>query len=194
MRLLKSLWPILFIVIVGLILKIDLVISVILVLLILIFGYKASREIIISSLKTGFSPGIIILIFGVMTLMYTMEATGIASLFYEELLQLNIPSRLVVFVVPFVVGLLTGVTSAYIGVAFPIIVPLLGTETLNINAGMLLAFAGGFMGVMSSPVHLCLVLTSQYFKASIAKTLLTVVPLIILTSCAAWVLSVTLYK
>jgi len=123
-----------------------------------------------------------------------MEATEIASLFYNELLQLDIPAGLVVFAVPFVVGLLTGVTSAYIGVAFPIIVPLLGTGALNINAGMILAFAGGFMGVMSSPVHLCLVLTSQYFKASIARTLFTVAVPIILTSCAAWILSVTLYK
>ncbi|UCC79838.1 MAG: DUF401 family protein [Candidatus Zixiibacteriota bacterium] len=193
-KLIKSLWPILFIVVVGLVLKIDLIISVILVLVILYFRYKPTKPVIISSIKTGFAPGVIILIFGVMTLMYTMEATEIASLFYHELLQLNIPSGLVVFVVPFVVGLLTGVTSAYIGVAFPIIVPLMGTEMLNIKAGMILAFAGGFMGVMASPVHLCLVLTSQYFRASIAKTLLTVAVPIILTSCAAWVLSVTLYN
>jgi integral membrane protein (TIGR00529 family) len=192
-RLIKSLWPILFIVIVGLILKIDLIISVILVLIILVFKYSPQKSVVISSLKKGFAPGVIILIFGVMTLMYTMEATDIASLFYQELLQLNIPPELVVFVVPFVVGLLTGVTSAYIGVAFPIVVPLMGSEVLNINAGMILAFAGGFMGVMSSPVHLCLVLTSQYFRASIARTLLTVALPIILTSCAAWILSVTLY-
>jgi integral membrane protein (TIGR00529 family) len=193
-RLVKSLWPILFIVIIGLILKIDLIISVILVLIILIYRYRVSRSVVTASLKTGFSPGIIILIFGVMTLMYTMESTGIALRFYNELLQLDIPPRLVVFAVPFVVGLLTGVTSAYIGVAFPIIVPLLGTEALNINAGMILAFAGGFMGVMASPVHLCLVLTSRYFGASVAKTLMTVAIPIILTSCAAWVLSVTVYK
>jgi hypothetical protein len=100
----------------------------------------------------------------------------------------------VIFTVPFVVGVLTGVTSAYIGVAFPIILPLLGSEAINLNAGMLLAFAGGFMGVMASPVHLCLVLTSRYFKASLGKTLMTVAVPIILTSCAVWILSVTLYK
>jgi len=193
-KLIKSLWPILFIVVVGLVLKIDLIISVILVLMILFFKYKPPKTVVISSIKKGFAPGVIVLIFGVMTLMYVMEATETAFLFYNELLQLNIPSEVVVFVVPFVVGFLTGVTSAYIGVAFPIIVPLLGTEALNINAGMILAFAGGFMGVMASPVHLCLVLTSQYFRASIARTLFTVAAPIILTSCAAWILSATLYN
>jgi len=162
--------------------------------MILFFKYKPPKTVVISSIKKGFAPGVIVLIFGVMTLMYVMEATETAFLFYNELLQLNIPSEVVVFVVPFVVGFLTGVTSAYIGVAFPIIVPLLGTEALNINAGMILAFAGGFMGVMASPVHLCLVLTSQYFRASIARTLFTVAAPIILTSCAAWILSATLYN
>jgi integral membrane protein (TIGR00529 family) len=193
-KLLKSLWPILFIVLVGLILKIDLIISVILVLLILIFKYKTPKSVIVSSLKKGFAPWVIVLIFGVMTLMYAMEMTGVALLFYQELLQLHIPAGFVVFAVPFVVGVLTGVTSAYIGVGFPIILPLLGTESLTYNAGMLLAFAGGFMGVMASPIHLCLVLTSRYFRASIARTIVAIAVPIIITSCVSWILSTTLYK
>jgi hypothetical protein len=115
-------------------------------------------------------------------------------LFYQELLQLQIPAGLVVFAVPFVVGVLTGVTSAYIGVGVPIILPLLGTEALTYNAGMLLAFAGGFMGVMASPVHLCLVLTSKYFRASIARTIFVIALPIIITSCASWILSSVLYQ
>ncbi len=193
-KLVKSLWPILFIVIVGLVLKIDLIISVTLVLLILIFRYKLPSKEIKSAFRKGFSPGIILLIFGVMTLMYTMEKSGVAALFYEELLRLNIPPGIVAFAVPFVVGILTGVTSAYIGVGFPIILPLLGAESLSYKAGMFLAFTGGFMGVMASPVHLCLVLTSQYFRASLAKTLLLVAIPILLTSCVSWILSVTLYR
>jgi len=36
--------------------------------------------------------------------------------------------------------------------------------------GMLaLAFGSGFAGVMLSPVHLCLVLTREYFEADLAK-------------------------
>lgn len=190
----KSLWPILIIVLLGLILNIDLIISVILVIIVLLLARYVDLAALKVSLKKGFSPGIIFLIFGVMTLMYTMEETGTASLFYEELLDLKIPSALVAFAVPFAVGVLTGVTSAYIGVGFPVILPLLGTENLSFNSGMFLAFAGGFMGVMASPVHLCLVLTSRYFKASIGLTLLRISPLIILTSFISWVLAILLYR
>jgi integral membrane protein (TIGR00529 family) len=193
LRLLKSLWPILFIVIVGLVLKIDLIISVLIVLAILAYRFRPAKAVVYGALKNGFAPWVIILIFGVMTLMYAMESTGIAEEFYEELLRLSIPPGLVAFAVPFVVGLLTGVTSAYIGVGFPIVLPLLGTESLTYRAGMLLAFAGGFMGVMASPVHLCLVLTARYFGASLAGTIRQIAVPIILTSCISWILSILLY-
>ena len=192
--LLRSLWPILFIVLLGLVLKVDLIFSVAFVILILVFSYHIQFSTVKRALLKGFSPNIIVLIFGVMTLMYTMEATGTAGLFYEELLQINIAPALVVFTVPFVVGVLTGVTSAYIGVGFPVVLPLLGAESLSFKAGMLLAFAGGFMGVMASPVHLCLVLTKEYFEASLARTMALLVLPIALTSCISWALAGILYS
>jgi uncharacterized protein len=192
--LLGSLWPILFIVLLGLVFKIDLVLSVMFVLVVVIITRRISRPIVLDGLKQGFSLDIIALIFGVMTLMHAIEKTGVAMQFYNELLQFGIPPMMVVFVVPFAVGLLTGVTSAYIGVGFPIVLPLLGTALVPQNAGMLLAFAGGFMGVMASPVHLCLVLTSEYFKASLVKTLALLILPIVLTSLISWVMATVVYR
>ena len=189
LRLLKSLWPILFIVLLGLILNVDLIFSVVFVIAVLSWRYHIRGLVLKAAFKKGFSPNIIVLIFGVMTLMYAMEKTGTAGLFYGELLEMAVPASLVAFAVPFVVGLLTGVTAAYIGVGFPIVLPLMGTEMLSFKAGTLLAFAGGFMGVMASPVHLCLVLTKDYFGASLGKTILRLLPLIILTSCISWALA-----
>jgi uncharacterized protein len=191
--LLRSLWPIILIVVLGLIFKIDLIISVMLVLITIIITRRISASMVLDGLKRGFSLDIIALIFGVMTLMLAIENTGAAAQFYGELLQANIPPLLVVYVVPFVVGLLTGVTSAYIGVGFPVIFPLIGTASVSHNAGLLLAFAGGFMGVMASPVHLCLVLTNEYFKASLAKTLTLLILPILLTSVIAWLLAIVVY-
>lgn len=194
MLLVKSLWPILAIILVGLILHIDLIISVLIVMIILLLTRFVDPAGFGRSLRKGFSPGIIILIFGVMMLMNAMAGTGTAEHFYDELLDLKIPASLVAFAVPFVVGVLTGVTSAYIGVGFPVILPLLGSERLSFDSGMLLAFAGGFMGVMASPVHLCLVLTVDYFRASLGRTLLILSPLITLTSLVSWTLAHIIYR
>jgi integral membrane protein (TIGR00529 family) len=192
--LVKSLWPIVFIVLLGVILKVDLIFSVIFVTFVVILTRKIKAGMIVTGLRNGFSPGIVALIFGVMTLMLAIDETGIAATFYNELLGVGFRSGIVVFVVPFAVGLLTGVTSAYIGVGFPVVLPLLGTQGLSQNAGMILAFSGGFMGVMASPVHLCLVLTKDYFKASLPRTLVLLVIPILLTSAISWFLAATLYR
>jgi hypothetical protein len=192
--LIRSLWPIIFIVLLGLVFRIDLVISVIFVLVVVIISQRISRRIVFDGLKKGFAIEIIALIFGVMTLMYAIERTGVATQFYSELLSFGIPPFMVVFTVPFVVGLLTGVTSAYIGVGFPVVLPLIGTAAVSHNSGMLLAFAGGFMGIMASPVHLCLVLTYKYFKASLARTLALLIVPIIVTSLVSWILAITIYR
>jgi integral membrane protein (TIGR00529 family) len=189
-----SLWPIATIVLLGLVFRIDLIISVILVTATVIVTQRISKVHIAHGLKNGFSPKIMLLIFGVMTLMYAIENTGSAANFYSELLYYHIPPAMVVFAIPFVVGFLTGITSAYIGVGFPVVLPLLGSGGLKFNAGMMLAFAGGFMGVMASPVHLCLVLTSDYFKASLAKTLSILIIPICMTSIISWILAMTIYR
>jgi uncharacterized protein len=190
----NSLWPILFIVVLGLIFKIDIVISVLFVTAIVIIYRHIKLPIIIDGLKKGFALDMIALIFGVMTLMMAIDETGAAAKFYEELVIAHVPPWLVVYTVPFVVGVLAGITSAYIGVGFPVVFPLIGTATLSHNAGLLLAFAGGYMGVMISPVHLCLVLTAEYFKASLWKSIYLIVIPVLLTSIISFILAFTLYR
>jgi hypothetical protein len=69
----------------------------------------------------------------------------------------------VLFLLPFIVGLLTGLTVGFVGATFPIITAMLGGAP---DAGSItFAFASGFAGVMLSPTHLCYLLTLRYFKA-----------------------------
>ncbi|MEI6704304.1 MAG: DUF401 family protein, partial [Deltaproteobacteria bacterium] len=59
-------------------------------------------------------------------------------------------------------------TVGYIGITFPLLMPLMGTPTPSPGL-VALAFASGFAGVMLSPIHLCYVLTCEYFHADIAR-------------------------
>ena len=88
---------------------------------------------------------------------------------------LRIPLFLVIFMVPFVIGLLTGYSVAGVSMAFPVLASFLGSW----NA-VLLAYAGAFLGVQLSPVHLCLVLTVEYFKADLAAVYRRLIPLVAL--------------
>ncbi len=86
----------------------------------------------------------------------------------QALESAGVPVGVVLVVLPFLVGAMTGLTVAYVGLAFPLLLPLISGPD-GVDMGLLaLANAAGFAGVMFSPVHLCLVLTRDYFKAKLA--------------------------
>jgi hypothetical protein len=92
-----------------------------------------------------------------------MEHTGAVrnlSLFF---LQKGIPVFPILFLLPFITGILTGLTVGFVGSAFPLIISIAGTSIGAIS----FAFVSGFLGVLLSPVHICLVLTKEYFKADL---------------------------
>lgn len=144
---------------------INLSISIGTVILGLYSAFRYSPKNIFQSLKEGFSWEIILIILGVMTFKAVLNSSGavtnISAFFTEE----GIPVLPVLFFLPFIYGLLTGLTVGFVGSTFPI---LLGLENVNHIGAISFAFASGYVGVLLSPVHLCLVLTRQYFKAAMS--------------------------
>ncbi len=84
-------------------------------------------------------------------------------------LQVSLPMVvLFVFLVSFTVGFLTGVNTAYIAIAFPVLAPLV-LHAPNFLYLALYMYVVGFAGILCSPLHLCLVLTNEYFGASLGQ-------------------------
>ncbi|MBN2345078.1 MAG: DUF401 family protein [Candidatus Aminicenantes bacterium] len=71
-----------------------------------------------------------------------------------------------IFLVSFAVAFLTGVNTAYIAIAFPVLLPLI-QGLPNYFYLSLYMYIVGFAGILVSPLHLCLVLTNEYFGASL---------------------------
>jgi integral membrane protein (TIGR00529 family) len=71
-----------------------------------------------------------------------------------------------IFLVSFTVAFLTGVNTAYIAIAFPVLLPLI-QHLPNYFYLSLYIYVVGFAGILVSPLHLCLVLTNEYFGASL---------------------------
>ena len=82
-----------------------------------------------------------------------------------ELDKLRVPLVIVIFVLPFVAGILSGIAVFYVTVAFPILAGLVAVGGGFDPAATVLAFAAGYAGVLLSPVHLCLLLTVEHFGA-----------------------------
>jgi hypothetical protein len=87
----------------------------------------------------------------------------------DELIKTGIPLIMVIMVIPFISGMVTGVAFGFVGASFPIVFALVGPNPSPAVAAATTAFAYtlGYMGMMLSPMHACFVVTAEYFKTSI---------------------------
>ncbi len=142
------------------------------ILIFLVILYRESLKGIIQLIRYGFSRDVLLLIAGVMLLKGMMEASGAVDGLNRYFLETGVPSAMVAFILPFVAGLLTGLTVGFVGSTFPLLLAMSGQDLPL----LCLAFASGYSGVLLSPVHLCLVLTREYFKADMAGVYKKLIP------------------
>lgn len=188
----KGLWsfmPIVTVLFLVVIFRMDLHYALLAVVIFLLFFYRYSLRTSIKAIQHGFSLDVIILILGVMFFKEAMENSGAVKNLSRFLLSEGIPVAPILFLVPFITGLLTGITVGFVGSTFPLIISIAG----NVSAGAIsFAFAAGFLGVLLSPVHICLVLTKEYFKADLWGIYKKMIPGCIIIFCGAvieyWVL------
>ncbi len=91
----------------------------------------------------------------------------------------NLPLGLVVSVISFFIGLITGFSPAYVATGFPVFIGLIPQE--HMAAYLMLGHAAGFAGVLLSPAHACLVLSNKYFQAPFGPLFKRLVPVVVLS-------------
>jgi hypothetical protein len=138
------------------------------------------------SLRANFlTPGafrMISMIVGIKIFSGVLEGIGVAGSVAADLSALRIPVVMVVALLPFLAGLVTGVGFGYVGLSFPIVIGLIpaGTPPLAYGAAVALAGAFGFGGQMLSPVHVCMVVTAEHFETTLAATIKLITPPLLL--------------
>jgi integral membrane protein (TIGR00529 family) len=163
----KGLWsfvPIFTVLFLVLVLHVELHYALIAMVLVLFLFYRYKVKAIIATLRHGFSLEVIILIVGVMFFKEAMENSGAVNNLSHFFVREGIPISPVLFLLPFLTGMLTGLTVGFVGSTFPLVISLAGNASIG---AISFAFASGFLGVLLSPTHICLILTKEYFKADL---------------------------
>ncbi|MBN1902880.1 DUF401 family protein [Candidatus Sumerlaeota bacterium] len=95
----------------------------------------------------------------------------IVNLIRENLDNLHIPSILVLMIMPFISGIVTGLAYGFVGASFPIVMSLVGENpsASQVMSYVVIAYGFGYIGMMMSPVHVCFVVTNEYFKTRITQ-------------------------
>ncbi|MBW2621822.1 MAG: DUF401 family protein [Deltaproteobacteria bacterium] len=111
------------------------------------------------------------LVLGIMGFKGILIESQAVDQIHAELVQYGIPPLLIILLMPFLSGFITGLAIGFVGAAFPLIVPLLSPyQGLEFMAYAFLAYSAGFVGMMLSPVHLCLLVTRDYYQANLMKS------------------------
>jgi integral membrane protein (TIGR00529 family) len=178
-------WPFAVVIVGVLVLKVELILIALAVIALLMVLERGSAKDLGLSFRRGAEFQIITLVVGVAAYQHLLTAAGIVEAVPPFFMRMNMPVLFVIAAVPMIVGLITGVTLAYIAVSFPLLLPLMGGEAVDMKLVML-AYVSGFVGVLLSPVHLCLVLTREYFRASLGGSYrLLILPAAIVMAVAA---------
>jgi len=97
------------------------------------------------------------------------------DLMREEMSRFGIPAFALVMIIPFISGLTTGIAVGFIGASFPIIAVLLGEDPslAQTLSTMAVAYTCGEIGMLLSPMHVCLVVTNEHFQTKLGKSIVS---------------------
>lgn len=164
--LLLSIWPILLVIVLIFVLKFSMLISLAVTALMTQVFFRMNFRERVRIIWESISLKTLLLIASVMVFKRILEVSGalnsVSGVYQSE----GISAYALLFAVPFFLGLLTGVNHAYVGISFPILLPIFGSGNPDMVLVMF-AYVSGFVGILLSPAHLCLGLTLDYFKADL---------------------------
>jgi integral membrane protein (TIGR00529 family) len=141
----------------------------------LLFTFRNDSTAFHKSLKifTSKSTWILLLVvFGVLAFSSALQmpigenGETIVSRMRDEFLRMHFPILLVILLIPFIAGAVTGIAVGFVGASFPLIFGLIGENPsiATLIATTSLAYACGYAGMMLSPLHICLVVTINHFR------------------------------
>lgn len=129
---------------------------------------------------------LVILIVGIMAFQQILIDSRAVDLVTHEFHLLGLSNLAIVIGLPIIVGLISGFTAAFVGATYPLIIAMMGgSGTPELLIYLSLAYCTGFVAVMLSPTHLCLLLTRDHFKTSLGKMYRFILPPALLTLASA---------
>jgi integral membrane protein (TIGR00529 family) len=114
---------------------------------------------------------ILLMIVAIMVFKGTLTESQAVVQIRNELMAYKIPVILIIVIMPFLSGFITGIAVGFVGTSFPLIIPMFQTNhVLDYMSFVALAYAFGYMGMMFSPVHLCILVSKDYFNAGLLNS------------------------
>jgi len=122
-----------------------------------------------SGVKYGLEPKILFLLYAVMLYKAVVDTSGAAQSLFDQMQVMGMPHAVILVLLPMLIGVSTGLSSAMVGISIPLLTPFIAPGGVVDGAALLLAYGAGGMGYLLSPLHLCLVLSAEYYGAHLSS-------------------------
>lgn len=148
---------------------------------------------IIKRLRTLILPGIKIrvalVIAGIMLYKEMLTRTGVISDMTGLVLDLGLPIIVLVAVIAFLVGILTGDNSASVVILVPLFMPLIPSGGAAYSAYFAFLYASSTAGHIISPAHPCFSLTKEYYDVEIKEYIKLSLPMLGVVMAAGFLIT-----
>ncbi len=134
---------------------------------------KVKIDMAVEIFKNGIRWDLVLSIISMLYLRDMITSSGSIVKLFEAVIASGIPVLAIAIVVPLFIGAISGSPAMGVGIAFPILLPLFGEPNIHLVS---IVFLGITCTYITSPLHLCLVLTNNYFKSDLNKVLRYLAP------------------
>jgi hypothetical protein len=97
----------------------------------------------------------------------------------EIMHNLAFPALLIVILLPFLLGTLTGYNLGAIALSYPLVEPFFTFTGIHIIGLTSIIFMCSLLGYLISPIHLCNVLSSEYLKTDTTRMYKMFIPAVV---------------
>ncbi|SHK46146.1 DUF401 family protein [Paramaledivibacter caminithermalis] len=150
------------------------------------------NENVLKTIYKGFKPSMVIAIIGIMVFKNVVNDFDKLFIFLNSLLDKGIPVELLIFISCAIISFPLASTQPSIAILYPMILPLAPNPHIKLLYAMFI-YVSGFMFYYISPLHMCQVLTLEYFEVKIKdlyKNYIYILPLTYLVMVAIYVINI----
>ncbi len=166
-----ALLPILAVLVAVLVFNVDLALTLVTATAAVVLVARTPAHEVLRLIRSRMTLRIVGMVVGVLLFRDFLQVSGAVRTVPATLAAIGVPFLFLAFALPFIVGLITALETAFVGLTFPLLLAVAGTSDLRLLA---FAYAAGFGGVMLSPLHLCMVFTREYFETDYLPMLVPV--------------------
>ena len=142
-------------------------------ILVTMFLGRVTPDLVVEIVKNGIRWDLVLSIISMLYLRDMITSSGSVVKLVEAVIASGIPVIAIAIVVPMFIGAISGSPAMGVGIALPILLPLFGETNIHLTS---IVFLGITCTYITSPLHLCLILTNNYFKSDLTKVIKYLAP------------------